>query len=74
MISVRGPLPGSALPYKSGHLLVVIGFDAEEKEVICMDPAFNTNAETRVRYKLYDLLQAWKRRKNVAYTFSSSIK
>lgn len=70
VISVRGPLPGSALPYKSGHLLAVIGFDAERYEVICMDPAFKTNTETVVRYKLNDLLKAWERRKNVAYVFT----
>lgn len=69
VISVRGPLPNSAQAYKSGHLLVVIGFDAKTKEVICMDPAFDTDNQTRVRYPLEDLTKAWKRRKNVSYIF-----
>jgi len=74
VISVRGPLPGSAQPYKSGHLLSVIGFDNKTNEAICMDPAFDNDKETRVRYKLDDLLKAWSRRKNVAYIFRNSMK
>jgi len=69
VISVRGPLPGSAQPYKSGHLVAVIGFDGDNQEVICMDPAFPSDAETIVKYKLNDLLKAWERRKNVVYVF-----
>ena len=72
VISIRGPLPGSAEPYKSGHLLAVIGFDAKNQEVICMDPAFQKDKETIVRYKLNDLIQAWGRRQNIAYVFSES--
>ncbi|PCI78027.1 hypothetical protein COB21_01665 [Candidatus Aerophobetes bacterium] len=72
VISVRGPLPGSAQPYKNGHLLAVIGFENKTREVICMDPAFDTDDETTVRYNLDDLMTAWNRRKNVAYIFRSS--
>ncbi len=72
VISLRGPLPGSAQPYKSGHLLAVIGFDGRTQEVICMDPAFDKDDETKVRYKLEDLMTAWNRRKNVAYIFRNA--
>ncbi|MCY3975492.1 MAG: C39 family peptidase [Simkaniaceae bacterium] len=72
VISVRGPLPGSAQPYEEGHLLVVIGFDGSTGEVICMDPAFATDTETRVRYKVSDLMEAWARRGHVGYVFRHS--
>jgi hypothetical protein len=69
VVSVKGPLPGSALPYESGHLLVVKGFDSKEQTVLCMDPAFPTDASTIVKYHLEDFLNAWKRRKGTAYVF-----
>ncbi|MBX7067228.1 MAG: C39 family peptidase [Parachlamydiales bacterium] len=69
VVSVRGPLPGSAQPYAKGHLLVVTGLDPVEKEVHCMDPAFESDAKTHVRYKLDDFLAAWERRGKVAYVF-----
>lgn len=69
VVSVRGPLPGSAQPYARGHLIVVTGFDPEAQEVLCMDPAFPTDAQTHVRYKLDDFLAAWARRGHVAYVF-----
>lgn len=70
VVSIRGPLPGSALPYAQGHLLVVTGYDALHKKVICMDPAFPTNNETHVAYDFEDFIRAWGRRENVAYVFS----
>lgn len=69
--SVRGPLPGSALPYATGHLLAVIGYDSSNQKVICMDPAFPRDLETQVSYDLYDFIQAWNRRGNVAYVFKN---
>jgi len=71
-ISVRGPLAGSAEAYASGHLLVVKGFDAEKGEVLCMDPAFPTDAETDIRYPINDLDAAWQRRGRIAYVFRPS--
>lgn len=69
VVSVRGPLPGSAAPYAEGHLIAVIGYDAESRQVICMDPAFPTDSQTHVRYQLEDFIQAWDRRGRVAYVF-----
>lgn len=69
VISIRGPLPKSAKPYASGHLLVIKGYDSKTKEVICMDPAFDKDEDTSVKYNLNDLLIAWERRKNIAYIF-----
>lgn len=72
VISIRGPLNGSAKPYSSGHLIVVKGYDHDKKEVLCMDPAFESDNKTDVRYSLDDLIQAWERRKCIAYLFKKS--
>jgi len=69
VISIKGPIPNSALPYNQGHLLVITGYDHKTKEVLCMDPAFQKKEQTKVRYKLKDLKKAWKRRQNIAYIF-----
>jgi hypothetical protein len=67
IVSVRGPLPGSASPYAKGHLLVVRGYDASSQKVLCMDPAFPADEKTLVSYELSDFIQAWDRRGNLAY-------
>lgn len=69
VVSVRGPLKGSALPYESGHLVVVTGFDSKSQEVYCMDPAFPSDPLTHVTYPLMDFLTAWSRRQGIAYLF-----
>ncbi len=67
IVSVRGPLEGSATPYANGHLLVVIGFDSETQEVICHDPAFDSLSTVLKRYPLAQFLSAWERRHRLAY-------
>jgi hypothetical protein len=69
VVSVKGPLKGSALPYAKGHLMVVTGFDPKEQKVVCMDPAFPQDRQTTVFYDLSDFVQAWNRRGRVAYMF-----
>lgn len=69
IVSVRGPLPGSARPYAKGHLIVVNGFDPQKKEVHCMDPGFPTDDQAHVQYGLEDFVTAWNRRGNIAYIF-----
>ena len=70
VVSVRGPLPGSAQPYAQGHLIAVVGYDPEQQQVLCMDPAFPSDEETRVSYNLADFIEAWNRRGRIAYLFS----
>jgi hypothetical protein len=67
VVSVRGPLEGAEMPYRNGHLLVVVGYDAKKKEVIAHDPAFKTDRETERRYPLKSFLQAWERSRRLAY-------
>ncbi len=69
VVSVRGPLQGSALPYAKGHLIAVIGYDATTKQVLCMDPAFPEDSKTLVRYELSNFMESWERRNNIAYIF-----
>lgn len=70
VVSVTGPLKGSATKYDEGHLLVVNGYDKKAREVMCIDPAFTCDRETFVRYALSDFLSAWGRKQNLAYTFA----
>jgi hypothetical protein len=72
VVSIKGPLQGSAMPYESGHLVVIRGYNAEERKVLCMDPAFPINELTLVSYPLKDFLAAWNRRHGVAYLFYRS--
>lgn len=69
VVSVRGPLTGSASPYNQGHLLTVKGYLPKEKKVLCMDPAFPEDAATNVSYDLQDFMEAWSRRQYIAYVF-----
>ena len=72
IVSVRGPLEGSACPYSQGHLMAVIGYDPCQQQVLCMDPAFPSHDQTHVRYHLPSFLQAWNRRGKIAYIFSKN--
>ncbi len=72
VVSVKGDIPGAVKPYQSGHLMVVTGFDPENKRVYCVDSAFDANEKTAVNYALEDFLKAWGTRKNLAYVFLPS--
>lgn len=67
IVSVRGPLIGSAQPYARGHLLVVRGMD--QKKIYVMDPAFENDEKTYVSYPVEQFLEAWERRGRIAYVF-----
>lgn len=70
VVSIKGPLLGSAQPYNNGHLLLIKGFDPISKHIICMDPAFQKDSETTICYDLQDFIQAWQRRLFIAYVFN----
>lgn len=72
VVSIKGPLAGGALPYQSGHLIVVIGCNLQKGLVFCMDPAFASDDKTLVSYSLKDFMQAWERRNRLAYIFSKN--
>lgn len=66
-VSVRGKIPGAKKEYKQGHLLVVVGYDAKNKKVLCYDPAFNTHAEVERGYDLQHFIVAWERSHRLTY-------
>lgn len=70
VVSIKGPIKGGALPYQSGHLLVVCGYNPKERTVLCMDPAFSSDEATLVSYQYEDFLQAWGKRSYLAYLFA----
>jgi hypothetical protein len=67
VVSVRGYLQGAPKSYPKGHLLVVVGYDAKKREVLCHDPAFTADEKTQVRYSLESFLAAWERSRRLAY-------
>ncbi len=67
IVSVRGSLRGAAKPYRDGHLLVVVGWDAQKKEVICHDPAFKSHKRTLRRYSFADFVRAWESSRRLVY-------
>ncbi len=67
VVSVRGFLDGAPKQYDKGHLLVVVGWDAKRKQVICHDPAFQSNSKVLKRYSVGSFLRAWDRSHRLAY-------
>lgn len=72
VVSIKGDLTkiGAPVPYKSGHLMVVVGFDSENNKVLCVDSALDKDEKTFISYDLKDFLRVWGVRKNLAYIFS----
>jgi len=73
VVSIQGPITGGARPYESGHLIVIRGYDAQQKKLLCMDPGFPDNDATYVSYDVDDFLNAWKRRKGMAYMMTKTL-
>ncbi len=69
VLSIKGPLQDAPLPYAQGHLLLLTGYDHERQRVHCMDPGFPTDSQTNTSYELGHFLEAWGRRRNLAYLF-----
>ncbi|HSW73916.1 MAG TPA: C39 family peptidase [Candidatus Limnocylindria bacterium] len=67
VVSVRGYLKDAPKSYDRGHFIVVIGWDARRQQVICLDPAFEQEADTLKRYQLDSFLAAWERSHRLAY-------
>jgi hypothetical protein len=70
-LSVRGAIKGARKNYPSGHFLVVVGYDAEKKQVICFDPAFDTLDKVEVAYDIAEFLPAWERSNRLIYCVRS---
>ena len=66
-VSVRGSLKGAPKPFPSGHLLVVVGWDKDTREVLCHDPSIEHHHEVLKRYKLDDFLKSWEQSHRLTY-------
>lgn len=66
-VSIRGEIKGGKKPYNNGHLLVVTGWDAQNKKVICCDPAFDTADQVKREYEIAHFLSAWERSRRLTY-------
>lgn len=66
-VSVRGAIVGAPKEYNNGHLLLVIGYNAQTHCVVCHDPAALSNAETLKEYSIDSFIKAWDRSKRLAY-------
>ncbi len=67
VVSVRGQLEGAPKDYPYGHLLLVVGWDKNKKQVICHDPAFKNKWQVLCRYPLESFLLAWERSHRLTY-------
>jgi len=67
VVSIQGPIAGGARPYTGGHLLVVKGYNAATRQLLCMDPGFSDDQSTNVAYAEEDFVGAWRKRNGLAY-------
>ncbi|MCK5632334.1 C39 family peptidase [bacterium] len=67
VVSVRGVLTGAPKTYDNGHLLLVVGWDKKRKQVVCHDPAMQTDKKILKRYDLKSFLRAWERSHRLSY-------
>ncbi len=67
VVSVRGEIIGAPKSYNSGHLLLVVGFDAQKRVVICHDPAEIADHVTVKEYPLTSFIRAWERSRRLSY-------
>jgi hypothetical protein len=67
VVSVRGELKGASRIFRNGHLMMVVGFDAQKKQVLCHDPGVNEHHEVKKRYDLDSFLQAWEKSHRLTY-------
>ena len=67
VVSVRGNLPGALKPFPHGHLLLVVGWDNEKREVLCHDPAAESDEKVFKHYPIADFLRAWECSHRLSY-------
>lgn len=67
VVSIRGSLPGALKPFPHGHLMVVVGWDSNAREVLCHDPASDNHDTVFKRYPLEHFLRAWESSHRLAY-------
>lgn len=66
-VSVRGAIKGAKKEYNNGHLMVVMGYNAPSKKVLCCDPAFDSDDQVYQEYDLHEFIVAWERSRRLTY-------
>jgi hypothetical protein len=66
-VSIRGSLDGAPKVYDDGHLLVIVGWDAHKKMVVCHDPAFDNDIAVLKHYPAKSFIRAWECSRRLAY-------
>jgi hypothetical protein len=74
VVSVRGYIEGAPKVYENGHLLLVIGWDAQNQCVVCHDPAVKHDEGVLICYPIKSFLHAWERSHRLAYLAEPLIK
>jgi len=74
VVSVRGHLQGAPKVYSQGHLLLVVGWNARTKKVICHDPAHDHAEKTLKHYPITSFLRAWERSHRLTYVAEPAVK
>jgi hypothetical protein len=67
VVSVRGSLPGALKPFPHGHLMVIVGWDNDTREVLCHDPAAESHDKVFKRYPVEHFLRAWECSHRLSY-------
>lgn len=67
VVSVRGKMNGAPQDYNKGHLILVIGWDKNNKEVIVHDPAFSSDPKVKFKYEISTFIRAWEKSHRLAY-------
>lgn len=74
VVSIRGSLPGALKPFPHGHLIVVVGWDNDTRQVLCHDPAAESHEKVFKRYPIADFLRAWECSHRLSYISQPNIK
>ncbi len=53
--------------YENGHFVVVTGWDAKARKVICVDPAFTKKSDLLKKYDSKEFMRAWDKSRHLAY-------
>ncbi|MBI3508526.1 MAG: C39 family peptidase [Chlamydiia bacterium] len=71
IVPISGWMRGGFRSYRMEHAICVIGYDAEEEKVLCIDPGFPSDKATFVSYDLADFLKSWGKHYNKAIVIAA---
>lgn len=74
VVSVRGSLPGALKAFPHGHLMVVVGWDNDARQVLCHDPAAESHEKVFKKYPIADFLRVWECSHRLCYTAQKNLK